>query len=195
MDSVAEGPGINDNASGGIGILEVAIQLANYNVNNAVRFSWWSAEEQGLIGSNMYVEMLSEEELQQIRLYLNFDMIASPAHEFGVYNSDYSDFGMPPVPGIKEAEEMFQDYFDDIADLEWDTVALVGSSDHWPFVLANITTGGLHAGKDPNYHTADDTVANMDSGVFVKITKAIAHAVATYAVSFDSLPARDGVQV
>ncbi|KAL2289333.1 hypothetical protein FJTKL_02336 [Diaporthe vaccinii] len=118
MDSVAAGPGINDNASGGIGILEVAIQLANYTVNNSVRFSWWGAEEQGLVGSEGYVNVLTEEEVQQIRLYLNFDMIASPAHEFGVYNCDFSNIGMPPVPGVKEADEMFQDYFDDIADLE-----------------------------------------------------------------------------
>ncbi|KAG6355393.1 hypothetical protein INS49_003355 [Diaporthe citri] len=181
MDSVAAGPGINDNASGGIGILEVAIQLANYTVNNAVRFSWWSAEEEGLIGSEIYVDMLSEEERQKTRLYLNFDMIASPAHKFGVYTSDFSGLGVTPAPGVEEVEEMFQDYFDDIADLEWDTVALRGNSDHWPFVWEEIPTGGLHAGTDPNYHTANDTVANMDPGVFVKITKAIAHAVATYA--------------
>ncbi|KAK7699592.1 hypothetical protein SLS64_011546 [Diaporthe eres] len=118
MDSVAAGPGINDNASGGIGLLEVAIQLANYSVNNAVRFSWWGAEEQGLVGSEGYVDVLTEEEIRQIRLYLNFDMIASPAHELGVYNCDFSNLGMPPVPGIKETQEMFQDYFEDIADLE-----------------------------------------------------------------------------
>lgn len=195
MDSTAEGPGMNDNASGGIGLLEVAIQLANYSVNNAVRFSWWSAEEQGLIGSKTYVDSLSKEERQKIRLYLNFDMIASPAHEFGIYTSDLSGTGIRAAPGAKEAEEMFQDYFDDIADLEWKTEALIGNSDHWPFVLADIPTGGLHAGNDPNYHTARDTVANMNRSVFVKITKAIAHAVATYAVSFDSLPPRFGVLV
>lgn len=35
----------------------------------------------------------------------------------------------------------------------------------------------------------------MSPSVFVKITKAIAHAVATYTESFDSLPPRDGVLV
>lgn len=193
MDSTEAGPGMNDNASGGIGILEVAIQLANYSVNNAVRFSWWSAEEQGLIGSDKYVHALSKEERQKIRLYLNFDMIASPAHEFGIYTSDFSGTGIKPAPGIREAEKMFQDYFDDIAGLKWKTTVLRGSSDHWPFALANIPTGGMHAGNDPNYHTARDTVANMNRSVFVKTTKAIAHAVATYAVSFDSLPPRAGV--
>lgn len=195
MDSAPEGPGMNDDASGGIGILEIAIQLANYTVNNAVRFSWWSAEEEGLIGSNVYVDRLSKEEREKIRLYLNFDMIASPAHDFGIYTSDFSGTGVTQAPGVEEAEKLFQDYFDDVADLEWETVVLRGSSDHWPFVLAGIPTGGLHAGDDPNYHTARDTVANMNASVFVKITKAIAHAVATYAVSFDGLPPRDNVLV
>lgn len=195
MDSAPEGPGMNDDASGGIGILEIAIQLANYTVNNAVRFSWWSAEEEGLIGSNVYVDRLSNEEREKIRLYLNFDMIASPAHDFGIYTSDFSGTGVTQAPGVEEAEKLFQDYFDDVADLEWETVVLRGSSDHWPFVLAGIPTGGLHAGDDPNYHTARDTVANMNASVFVKITKAIAHAVATYAVSFDGLPPRDSVLV
>lgn len=39
-DSVTAGPGINDNGSGTISILEIAIQLTNFTVNNAVRFSW-----------------------------------------------------------------------------------------------------------------------------------------------------------
>jgi Zn-dependent M28 family amino/carboxypeptidase len=40
-DSVAQGPGINDNGSGSISILETAIQLTHFAVKNAVRFSWW----------------------------------------------------------------------------------------------------------------------------------------------------------
>ncbi|KAK2601352.1 hypothetical protein N8I77_010807 [Diaporthe amygdali] len=191
MDSVAEGPGINDNASGGIGILEVAIQLSNFTVTNSVRFSWWSAEEVGLIGSTVYVDSLTEEDREKIRLYLNFDMIASPAHEIGVYTSNFTGTGVTQAPGVEEAEKFFQDYFDDVADLDWNTAILRGSSDHWPFVLANIPTGGLYAGADPNYHTDDDVVAHMDTEVFVEITKAIAYAVGTYAESFKGLPSRE----
>jgi len=50
--SVEAGPGINDNGSGSIGILEVPIQLAKFSTNNAVRFAWWSAEEEGLLVLN-----------------------------------------------------------------------------------------------------------------------------------------------
>lgn len=51
-DSVAEGPGINDDGSGSITVLELAVQLAAFDVKNCVRFAWWSGEEEGLLGSD-----------------------------------------------------------------------------------------------------------------------------------------------
>ncbi|WP_407332883.1 M28 family metallopeptidase [Enterovibrio sp. 27052020O] len=60
LDSVPEGPGINDNGSGSAGILEYAIRLQKkmkqlpVNQKNKVRFAWWAAEEAGLIGSEYY---------------------------------------------------------------------------------------------------------------------------------------------
>ena len=67
-DSVAAGPGINDDGSGTIGILEVAKRLAGFKINNAVRFGFWSGEEQGLLGSTFYVGSLSEAEKAKINL-------------------------------------------------------------------------------------------------------------------------------
>ena len=55
---------------GSITILELAIQLAKYKLNNAVRFGWWTAEEFGLVGSDHYVENLSEAERKKIALYI-----------------------------------------------------------------------------------------------------------------------------
>jgi Zn-dependent M28 family amino/carboxypeptidase len=43
-DSVEKGPGINDNGSGTVGILNVALALTNFAVKNAVRFGFWTAE-------------------------------------------------------------------------------------------------------------------------------------------------------
>ncbi|WP_035285179.1 M28 family peptidase, partial [Actinokineospora spheciospongiae] len=79
LDSVPEGPGINDNGSGSAALLETALQLGGSpKVNNAVRFAWWGAEELGLVGSTKYVQSLTFEQQLDIALYLNFDMIASP---------------------------------------------------------------------------------------------------------------------
>ena len=67
-DSVAAGPGINDNGSGTISILTIAKQLARFQVKNAVRFGFWTAEEFGLLGSKFYVANLSEAERNRIRM-------------------------------------------------------------------------------------------------------------------------------
>ena len=49
LDSVPEGPGINDNGSGVAAVLETALQLGpSPPVQNAVRFGFWGAEELGL---------------------------------------------------------------------------------------------------------------------------------------------------
>ena len=60
LDSVIEGPGINDNGSGSAAQLEVALELAESGVEtrNAVRFIWFGAEEAGLVGSAFYVSQL-----------------------------------------------------------------------------------------------------------------------------------------
>lgn len=70
LDSVRAGPGINDNVSGTTLNLEIALHLAKYKFNNAVRFAWWTAEEIGLVGAHAYVDSLSDEERSKIALYL-----------------------------------------------------------------------------------------------------------------------------
>ena len=91
LDSVAQGPGINDNGSGSAAILETALQLAKVKPRNKLRFAWWGAEEAGLVGSTDYVANLTPAELDKIALYLNFDMVGSPNYGFFVYDGDDSD--------------------------------------------------------------------------------------------------------
>ena len=96
LDSVPEGPGINDNGSGVAAILETALQLGpSPRVQNAVRFGFWGAEERGLLGSNNYIESLDVDQLKDIALYLNFDMLGSPNPGYFTYDGDQS---APPQP-------------------------------------------------------------------------------------------------
>ena len=69
-----------NNGSGSAYNLESAIKLAGSGIKlqNKVRFAFWGAEEENLIGSTFYVNSLSDEEFSKILLNLNFDMIASP---------------------------------------------------------------------------------------------------------------------
>ncbi|WP_239001017.1 M20/M25/M40 family metallo-hydrolase [Jiangella asiatica] len=95
LDSVQDGAGINDNGSGSAALLETAIQLNRINVKNTVRFAWWGAEESGLLGSEHYVAGLTEAERDDLALYLNFDMVASPNYMFGIYDGDNSSETAP----------------------------------------------------------------------------------------------------
>src|SRR5262245_61799478 len=80
LDSVPEGPGINDNGSGSAVVLEAALRLAQgpTQARAGVRFAFWGAEERGLIGSRHHVASLSEEMRRHIALYINLDMVGSP---------------------------------------------------------------------------------------------------------------------
>ncbi|KAJ9634919.1 Leucyl aminopeptidase yscIV [Coniosporium tulheliwenetii] len=208
-DSVEAGPGINDNGCGSIAILDVAIALTSFSVNNAVRFCWWSAEESMLQGSFHYVSSLEPVELAKIRLYLNFDMIASPNYIYGIYDGDGSRCGRPGPSGSAEIEALFEQYFAEEG-LNY-TATRFGNSDNIAFTSSNIPAGGVFTGAsrikteeefaafggqagvayDKNYHGPGDNVTNLNMGAFQVNTEAIAYAVATYATSFDSLPPRD----
>ena len=111
LDSVIEGPGINDNGSGAAAILEVAENLRNVKPNNTIRFALWGAEEFGLLGSQHYVDTLDEEQARDIALYLNFDMIGSPNYFRGVYDGDGDGFGIPGPPGSDAIEAQFEDFY------------------------------------------------------------------------------------
>ncbi len=188
LDSVPEGPGINDNASGVAGVLEAALQLGSAPpVQNAVRFAFWGAEELGLVGSARYVESLDREQLTAIALYLNFDMIGSPNPGYFVYDDD---------PAI---EKTFKDYYAGLGvPTEPDRVG-DGRSDHASFKNAGIPVGGLFTGAgerktaaqaqkwggasgqsfDRCYHSSCDTTANVNDTALDRNSDALAHAVWT----------------
>ncbi|WP_107062694.1 M28 family metallopeptidase [Streptomyces hygroscopicus] len=187
LDSVQAGPGINDNGSGSAAILEVALAVAKADLQPAkhLRFAWWGDEEDGMVGSTHYVDSLASDEASKIDSYLNFDMLGSPNPGYFVYDDD------------PELEKVFTDWYaaKDIAtepETEGD-----GRSDHAPFKDAGVRVGGLFSGAettksqaqadqwggtageafDPCYHSACDTVSNIDDKALDLNTDAIAHAI------------------
>ncbi|KAJ4369751.1 hypothetical protein N0V83_005514 [Neocucurbitaria cava] len=209
-DSVLAGPGINDDGSGTVGILEVAKALSKYEINNAVTFGFWAGEEEGLLGSTYYVANLPANESAQIRGYLNFDMIASPNYVHAIYDGDGSAFNISGPPGSAEIEAFFENYFTS-AGQNFTATAFDGRSDYGPFLEVGIPSGGTFTGAeelkteeeavafggeagialDPCYHSACDNVTNLDLGTFELHGKAIAAAVATYSTSWEGFPARN----
>jgi Zn-dependent M28 family amino/carboxypeptidase len=171
-DSVAAGPGINDDGSGTVGILEVAKALSQYKINNAVTFGFWAGEEEGLLGSTYYVENLPASEAAKIRAYLNFDMvstsyimrqvktnsnqIASPNYVNAIYDGDGSAFNISGPPGSDEIETFFEDYFTGVGQ-NFTATAFDGRSDYGPFLDVGIPSGGLFTGAEEN-KTAEEAL-------------------------------------
>lgn len=158
LDSVQDGAGINDNGSGSAALLETAIQMSKTKPNNTVRFAWWGAEEEGLLGSEFYVEQLSEEEADDIALYLNFDMIGSPNYFFGVYDGDDSSgTATVPIPeGSAAIEDVFEGFYDS-RNLPYQDTDFSGRSDYGPFIAVGIPAGGLFTGAE-GVKTADEAI-------------------------------------
>src|SRR5690606_27947919 len=115
-DSVAKGPGINDNATGVAALLAIASkngELGDAPLRNRVRCAFWGAEEEGLRGSTHYVESLSRKKRDAVALYLNFDMLGSRNGTRGVYDGDHSTrSGIRAPAGSAAIEKMFRDYYE-----------------------------------------------------------------------------------
>lgn len=196
-DSVEEGPGLNDDGSGTISLLTVAKQLTHFKINNKVRFAWWAAEEEGLLGSNKYAYNLSKEENQKIRLFMDYDMMASPNYEYEVYDANNVD----DPKGSEELKNLYIDYYKS-NDLNYTLVPFDGRSDYVGFIENGIPAGGIATGAEKSnvdngevldrcYHQLCDDVSNLAWDAFLVNTKLIAHSVATYANSLEGFPERN----
>jgi aminopeptidase Y len=209
LDSVPAGPGINDNGSGTAAILETALQIGNYPVQNKVRFGFWAAEEIGLLGSDQYVEGLSAADRDRIRLYLNFDMVASPNYAYKVYDGDDSDATGAPAgpPGSAQIENQLTSFFDSRG-LGHVGTDFDGRSDYGPFIATGIPAGGIFTGAegiktpaeaalfggtagvayDVCYHQACDIIANVNDTALDVNSDAIADSTARFAFNLSSIP-------
>ncbi|KAF5092284.1 hypothetical protein D0Z00_004659 [Geotrichum galactomycetum] len=205
-DSVAAGPGINDDGSGTISLIEVALALSNFNVTNKVRFAWWAGEEEGLLGSDYYVSQLTPTENSQIRLFMDYDMMASPNYAYQVYNA--SD-DINPV-GSAALKQLYIDFYT-ANNVNYTLIPFDGRSDYDGFIKNGIPGGGIATGAegiktpeeallfggmagqayDPCYHQLCDDTTNLNYEAWILNTKLIAHSVATYAASLKSFPLRE----
>ncbi len=204
LDSVTEGAGINDNGSGSSTILEIAEELAESDpaLRQRVRFAFWGAEEAGLLGSEHYVDSISNRNLGRIFANLNFDMVGSPNYVRFVYDGDGSDSDPAGPAGSGQIEDLFTGYFDS-QNLASDPTPFSGRSDYGPFIAVGIPAGGLFTGAegikteeqaavyggeagvayDPCYHQACDDFSNVNVQALDEMSDAAAHATLTLALS------------
>jgi Zn-dependent M28 family amino/carboxypeptidase len=190
--------------------------MANLNPENTLRFAWWAAEEQGLVGSADYVAGLSQAERDRIALYMNYDMVGSPNYIFMVYDADESTFEAPVAipPGSAAIEDLYESYYTATGE-PYDDTEFSGRSDYEAFILAGIPSSGLFTGAeeiktpeqeaiwggeageqfDPCYHEACDTFENVDLHALEVNSDLIAFAMLTFAYSTESVNGVPGKKV
>jgi Zn-dependent M28 family amino/carboxypeptidase len=222
LDSVQEGPGVQDNGTGSATILTVALALANnkkYVPQNTLRFAWWGAEESGLIGSDNYVFNpdfgLTQEEYEALALYLNFDMVGSPNFIYGVYDADESTFPAPVFipPGSEALEDLFEAFYS-IEGIPYEDTEFSGRSDYQAFIDVGIPASGLFTGAegikteeqqgiwggvageqyDECYHEACDTIENVSEEATEVNIDAIAYAIYNVAATTEAVNGVEGVE-
>jgi len=180
LDSVADGPGINDDGSGVAALLAIAGRLgAGERPRATVRLGFWTAEELGLYGSRRYVRTLSDAERRRLRSYVNLDMVGSPNAILETYGSGGTEAALRRALDARGPEP--------------DRSSIGGASDHAPFQRAGVEVGGVFTGAservdasearrfdarpgrpaDPCYHRACDTLSNVNRPMLERVTDAV----------------------
>lgn len=160
LDSWDLATGAIDNGIGSFSVLDMARTFSALHLHpkRSIEFVMFMGEEQGLLGSKAYVEnSLKDGSANQIRYMLNYDMTNDPKG----YSSSTPD-----------SKELFQSIGSIAAaiDTTFKNTFASGAglhSDHQPFMLQGIATGGAAGGKLPNnsggcYHADCDAFNLVD---------------------------------
>jgi hypothetical protein len=220
LDGPRDSPGINDNGSGVAAVLETALQLGPLApVNNAVRFVFWGADENGLNGVMDYVFGLDDEQRNDIAMYLNVNLIGSL--NAGFFTDDGDQSGPPgqgvafgDVPDGSAGIERTLDGYLNLAGKRPADMPLGTRTDYHPFMVAGVPIGGLTAGAsqpkttvqarlwggkagvgfDPNFQSPRDTIDNINREALAVMGSGVAFAVGSYAESIagvNGVPSHD----
>ncbi len=177
----AVAPGMDDNASGSVGVLVAADILSEYHWDCTLRFVFWTGEEQGLLGSGAYAQR-SAAQGENILGVLNLDMIAwntagsSPTVEL------HANSGLTRT---LELAQLFVDVVDTYS-LNLDPEIISNGtdrSDHASFwdwgYTAILGIEDFDGDFNPNYHTTANSYASLQDIPY--FNEYIKGAVATYA--------------
>ena len=140
VDSVDTGPGLNDDGSAIISMLEVAKSLSKFSVKNAVRFFFFTGEEKGLLGSQYWVDHASDPEMAKIRQMHNYELLAS--ENWANLVPVAAD-----IPGSEEIARTYSDFYVSqgygYTNVSFETKAGGLRSDAGPFTPYDIPLGSI----------------------------------------------------
>lgn len=160
LDSWDLATGAIDNGIGSFSVLDMArtFQALKIKPARTIEFVMFMGEEQGLLGSKHYVqEAKKNKSLGKIRYMLNYDMTNDPKG-FSSSTETMKDLFQQIGATIQQVDPSFPNTFRAGAGLH---------SDHQPFMLQGIPTGGGAGGSLPNnagpcYHADCDAFNLVD---------------------------------
>jgi len=160
LDSWDLATGAIDNGIGSFAVIDMArtFKTLKLKPKRTVEFVMFMGEEQGLLGSKAYIkDAEGKKQLDQVKFMLNYDMTNDP-----------KGFATSRV----EMKELFTNWGGQIAKIDtgFKNIFRAGAglhSDHQPFMLEGIPTGGGTGGELPNnsgqfYHSDGDKFSLVD---------------------------------
>ncbi len=185
-DSVSGSPGADDDGSGVAATLAAAEILSRYTVNKTVRFVAFSGEEQGLLGSERYVQEASAQG-DNIIAVLNADMIGfALSYSDGQKVKIYAD---TPSLWITQYMTNVSQTYHDYIDLLLIPSGTSSGSDHYYFWVYGYYAVFEHEYKfNTYYHSSQDTIQHMNLSYFVKTARLLLATLAEFLDTGSSPP-------
>ncbi len=164
-------PGAEDNGSGSAAVIEAARVLSQYQTDLTIRFITFSGEEQGLIGSDYYSELMVSIG-EDIGGVLNLDMVAYQgpyAYDMHVSSDNLSHW-------LGDLALQTLDDYTPIVGVDDYTYNPAYGSDHYYFALRGypaIFFIDAWSGPDwyPYYHSTNDVIAHLNMDLLADITR------------------------
>ncbi len=189
------GPGVNDNGSGTAIILEMARILKDVPTEYSIKFINFSGEEQGLLGSQHYVNTVvnATNPKMNIKLVFNIDEVGGIAGQTNDTITCERDTSNPSSNNAASttATQQLINCVTLYSPLKTN-LSYAYSSDYMPFQANGEIITGFYEYNESNYpHTANDTFTNMDPVYVYNVGKAALGAVQHFSVATSTLSVTD----
>ncbi|QOW09977.1 M28 family peptidase [Kaistella flava (ex Peng et al. 2021)] len=181
------GPGVNDNGSGVSLILEMARILKEVPTEYSIKFINFTGEEQGLLGSQNYVNTVvnSTSPKMDIKLVFNIDQVGGVAGQVNNTITCERDTSNPSSNNAASntITQQLMNCVTLYSPLQTN-LSYAYASDYMPFQSNNeVITGIYEYNESTKPHTTGDTYVNMDPVFVYNVGKAALGAVQYFATA------------